>query len=626
MAIQELEMEFDPNTIEDLGIRMYSTLPPVIAELIANSYDADATLVEIFLNDNTQEKTIVISDNGHGMTFDDLNTRFLRIGRKRRTEEGTQKSESGRRFVIGRKGLGKLSFFGIASKAKISTVKDGLENTFIMDIDKILESAGKKYQPEIVGEKSKKTTKEAGTTVELMSMTRKTPFVPQDIALSLSRCFEIFDEEDFDVFLIYNGAKDEQLKVTNELKYENLEKELEWSFPKDEFSFEYEFAKRISGKIISLKQGETVPSDMRGIALFSRKKLVNKHDFYGAVASSTGYSYLTGWLAVDFIEDFSRDVISTNRQSLNWELEETEALSYFLQSTIKKVHGEQRKFRRKAKEDKVKEATGVDFEEWLKTLPTHERKLARKLIDSVMQNEDISEEKAAELAKFIKDSFQFEAFKELAQDIDAADIQQTDRVIELFKEWRIIEAREMYKIAKVRIETIQKFEEHVNFNAKEVPVLHNFLKEFPWILDPRIMNFEDEQTFSKLLKDEFPEDTIEVEERRIDFLCLNFTDSYFIIELKRPHSVVSAKELDQCLVYRTFLVRHLENKFGKNVTCYLIGGRIAASDMAQEKADTYAETNRVYFKSYRSLLEQAKKYHQEFIERYEKLEAAFPNG
>lgn len=620
-----LIMEFDPNTIEDLGIRMYSTLPPVIAELIANSYDADASDVEVFVYDNTENKRIIIKDNGNGMTFEEINTRFLKIGRKRRKEESSQKSDSGKRFVIGRKGLGKLSFFGIAAKAKISTVKNGFRNIFIMDIDKILDSKGRNYQPEIV-EKDIKTGEVAGTSVELFSMTRKTPFSPKDLALSLSRGFEIFDEEDFDVFIIHNDDLKNRNKITNFLKYENLEKELEWNFPRSDFQFNYEFANQITGKIISVKHGETVPSEMRGIALFSRKKLVNKHDFYEAIASSVGYSYLTGWLSIDFIENFSKDVISTNRQSLNWELEETEDLKAFLQEAIKKVHNEQRKHRKLAKEQKVKKATGVDFEEWLNTLPLHERKLARKLIDSVMQNEEISDEKAGELAKFIKDSFQFEAFKELANDIDAADIQQTDRVIELFKEWRIIEAREMYKIAKVRIETIQKFEEHVNSNAKEVPVLHNFLKEFSWILDPRIMNFEDEKTFSKLLKEHFPEDKLSVEERRIDFLCLNFTDTYFIIELKRPHAVISEKELDQCLRYRAFLIRHLENKFGKNVTCYLIGGRIANSDMALEKAATYAETHRVYFKPYRSLLEQAKKYHQEFIDRYEKLNKVFPNA
>lgn len=630
-----LVMEFDPNTIEHLGIQMYSTLPPVIAELVANSYDAEAESVEIFLYDNTGDKKIIIKDTGHGMTFDEINSRFLKIGRNRRVSKESekaetkdfQKSDNNKRYVIGRKGLGKLSFFGIATKAKISTIRNGLKTVFQMDIDEIRKSKDKSYEPEIL-EREIKTTDPSGTSIELLKINRKTPFVPDKLALSLSRSFEIFDETDFKVSIIHNGDSKNKVEITNALKYEKLEKELEWSFPNKDFSFDYEFAEKVTGKIISLKQGETVPAEMRGIALFSRKKLVNKHEFYGAIASSTGYSYLTGWLSVDFIEIFSRDVISTNRQSLNWELDETEELKGFLQQTIVKVHGEQRKYR---KEEKLKEVTvklGFDLEDWLNRIKSsHERKLARKLINSVVENESISTEKGGELIAFIKDSFQFEAFKELARDIDAADIQQTDKLIGLFKEWKIIEAREFYKIAKVRIETIQKFEEHINNNAKEVPVLHNFLKEFPWILDPRIMNFEDEKTFSKLLKENFPNDEIELEEeRRIDFLCLNFTDTYFIIELKRPHSVISAKELDQCLLYRTFLTRRLENKFGKNVVCYLIGGSIANSDMAKEKAEMGAESNRVYFKPYRSLLEQAIKYHQEFIDRYEELNQVFPNG
>ena len=43
-------MRFDPNVITHLGIQMYSTLPPVIAELVSNSYDAESEEVNIFLN------------------------------------------------------------------------------------------------------------------------------------------------------------------------------------------------------------------------------------------------------------------------------------------------------------------------------------------------------------------------------------------------------------------------------------------------------------------------------------------------------------------------------------------------------------------------------------------------
>lgn len=128
MANDELEMKFNPNTISHLGIQMYSTLPPVLAELVSNSYDADAHEVILELNDSDiNNKTISISDDGHGMTFSEINNCFLLIGRNRRgTDLKNQKSRSGKRFVIGKKGIGKLAFFGIAQTITITTVADGL--------------------------------------------------------------------------------------------------------------------------------------------------------------------------------------------------------------------------------------------------------------------------------------------------------------------------------------------------------------------------------------------------------------------------------------------------------------------------------------------------------------------
>ena len=75
---------------------MYSTLPPVISELISNAYDADATEVKIYLNDKDQEKSIIIEDNGHGMSFDEINDKFLLIGRNRRKMINLTKAKVGK--------------------------------------------------------------------------------------------------------------------------------------------------------------------------------------------------------------------------------------------------------------------------------------------------------------------------------------------------------------------------------------------------------------------------------------------------------------------------------------------------------------------------------------------------
>ena len=323
---EELVMQFDPNTIEHLGIQMYSTLPPVIAELIANTYDADAKKAIIYLYDK-DEKEIKIVDDGHGMTFDELNSKFLRIGRNRREDEATQLSP-GQRKVIGKKGIGKLAFFGIATIIEITTVKNGTENCFKMDW-RLIKKAGKEkkeYKPEIIV-RNKETTSSNGTSVRLLDIKRKSAFDPAGIAYSLSKYFTIFDESDFNVEIIHNEQTDNPIIVKNSLKYKNITEEYVWDLPLDKPPIEYEYSNQISGKIISAK--DVVISSMNGIALFSRGKLVNDHSFYDVNTSSNGYSYITGWLNIDFIDDWDKEVISTNRHSLHWEDSDTIRLKDF---------------------------------------------------------------------------------------------------------------------------------------------------------------------------------------------------------------------------------------------------------------------------------------------------------
>ena len=53
------QLKFSPIVIKHLGLSMYSTLPPVLSELITNSYDADADKVTITINQ--QDKSIILT-------------------------------------------------------------------------------------------------------------------------------------------------------------------------------------------------------------------------------------------------------------------------------------------------------------------------------------------------------------------------------------------------------------------------------------------------------------------------------------------------------------------------------------------------------------------------------------
>ncbi|MDZ4840048.1 MAG: ATP-binding protein, partial [Bacteroidota bacterium] len=69
----KLTLRFDPNTIEHLGVSLYSRLPSVLSELVSNSWDADADNILIEFTDDEITKEIVYSDDGIGMDFNELN-------------------------------------------------------------------------------------------------------------------------------------------------------------------------------------------------------------------------------------------------------------------------------------------------------------------------------------------------------------------------------------------------------------------------------------------------------------------------------------------------------------------------------------------------------------------------
>jgi len=614
--IDTLILKFDPNTIEHLGISLYSKLPSVLSELVSNSWDADADNVKINFIDINDTKEITYSDNGEGMTFQELQDKYLVIGRNRRTQT-PQKTIKGRK-VIGKKGLGKLSVFGICDVIEVISVKNGLKNHFSMDLIEIKNSKQQSYPPKII-KKNELTMDESGTILRLKRIRRKSTFELDKIALSLSKKFLIFDE--METMLLLNGIN--QTPVTNDLKFKELNTEFSWNFPDKKFDENYKFWDKVEGSIFTLET-PVKDTEMRGIYLTSRGKIVNTAEFYGARDNDQFHSYVTGYLEVDFIDDFDEDVISTDRLSLNWENEKTKDLQEYLQLLIRKIGGEWRNKRSVAKKDLIKESKNLDISEWQDKLATFEKDLSEKIINPILENPNIDVDESSRIIGNVIDKFDNQTFKEYASKI--ADISKPEDIptlLKLMDDWKAIEAKEIKGLADARIEVIKQFERYLNTNTKEVPTLHNFLKKFSWLLDPRILEFRDEVTYSTLLKENFPDEDLDETNRRIDFLCSNaLGEILYVIEIKRSQYKVDEKAIEQAYKYGTFL----KNKYASNtgfskVVCYVVGGQKHSEDYNfKAKEETYMRSGEVFVKTYRELLEQSKEYHKEFIEAYKKFE------
>ena len=106
-----------------LGEQLIKNDRIALVELIKNSYDADATVVEIdFLDFTTsfasnRDSRIAIVDNGEGMTEDIIRNHWLNPATplKQDAKRGEPRSPGGR-VVQGEKGIGRFAMFKLGSR------------------------------------------------------------------------------------------------------------------------------------------------------------------------------------------------------------------------------------------------------------------------------------------------------------------------------------------------------------------------------------------------------------------------------------------------------------------------------------------------------------------------------
>lgn len=616
---KELKVSFDIHTIDNLGVKLYSTIPPMIAELVSNAWDADAKNVWLYFSDG--EKTIKIVDDGRGMSFDELNDQFLRVGRNRRVDLNTDITESGRK-ILGKKGLGKLSMFGIGKRITVTTVKDSLKNSFVMDYDLIKQCDHNEYKPEILTY-MQPVDEPNGTSILIEQIKKRSPFDAGKIRSSLLSRFRIFSEG----FVVHINDRPEYDICSSEL--EPHQYQFKWSFPADfvdqlqrtndgQLLLSFAISKGITGAIYTTETPLNL--DRRGIVLFSRNKLVQENTPFNNRANDNFFQYMTGSFDVDFVDaDNDVDNCSTDRKSLAWDnydSDELEELRSLLERIVSITQALWRKERKDLKTKRIKEK-GRDIEDWLQQLTSLERPLAKKLVDAILDNDDIDELTATEYVSSIQAMYSFEGFRQFAAKLDGMDQLGSEEAIKLLTDWEEIEAKEYAKISQGRISTIEQFEKYVRENASERDVIQKFLEEFPWLLDPKMSKFEREVTFTKLLKQTFNDNYLPESNRRIDFLCTDSNGTIHVIELKRPNIKLTTKEIQQIAEYVEFLRKQYPQSISA-IKGFLISDNMTFENGAQTIIRGL-ENEGIYVKSYSDLLAQARRYNQKLYETYSEI-------
>ena len=623
------QIDFDIATIKHLGLQMYATLPPVIGELVANAWDANATEVGITIPKTAMDdrSEIVIKDNGIGMTDDDLRRKYLIVGRDRREREHADETPAPhRRPIMGRKGIGKFSAFGIARALEIESASNGTTSRFEMDYDAMLAKAPKRRAefPALppTGEVSQ------GTTITLRRFTK---YRSRRISLpalrrGLARRFAIIgSQHNFQVAINGSPISVEERDIQRLLAKDADGNAYLWQFAEEEIASDTGWT--VSGWIGALDRTTSEADGVdRGISIMARGKLVQEPFLFNAVVGQQyALSYLVGELHAEFV-DAGEDTIGTSRNVLVWDTEANAELMEWGQQQVKRIA---REWAQKRQRDNVRELEDNElYRSFKERADETGNRRALRLADNLVR-QAIGKNPIAgvdELEPIIQQSLDFleyDAFWEIAQEVAQSDVEDVGTLLGLFKEWEVVEAKEMARVTEGRIATIEKLQDLIEKDALEIPTLHNFLREFPWVIDPRWNLVDDEVHYSKLLREKFPDADRPERDRRIDFLCVRESTNLVVVEIKRPAARISREELDQIRDYVFFVREYVgqptdaETTY-QNVVGYLLcGDFVKASAVGQYQA--LLAKDQIYVRRYSDLLDMVKRMHREFIERYEEL-------
>ena len=545
---EPLTLKFVGALVEQLGAQMYPSATSTVAELISNAWDADARHVWVnmpFGESRTPTSEITVVDDGHGMTRDQAQNQYLVAGRKRRLVDGG--NTDGGRLVHGRKGIGKLAAFGTANILDCYTVRDGQTTSFRMEYDVIRKRNPGEDCPLFEDIDLEQLTDPDGNTlahgtrIRLSDLRLKRTISEDQFAKSMSRRFAV-DQTEMEVFI--NGTRLERFNMDVEFRFptaEYMPLNVVITIGDDGWGTE------------TLDNGEEIrwwigftprPLEaeyLRGISILGRKKMLQRPFMFeraGGVSGQIGQEYIVGEVEANWLDrgtDIDEDLIQTNRDQLQVEDDRLDGLMVWGRRRIRWALERRLELRRKKAE---KEIESPDIQDLLTDFTASERRILTEIAGKAAE---IGQPDGAEIRTFMVEVVTAQrdrAVRELIERVQFEDEGFQTTFWGLVREFSLIDARKNLSIIEARLKTIERLDEAIKAGATEVPEIHEIIKKFPWLLDPRWSLMGDEVDPNSLGEPYIP--TVDDETGdQIDFLFAlqpsapADPDELLVVEIKR---------------------------------------------------------------------------------------------
>lgn len=603
----KFKMSIDYNVLNHLGINLYSNIPAVLSEVVANSYDADATEVNILIHNN--EVTII--DDGCGMSESEINEKYLLVGyQKRNPANGVTVTPIYKRRVMGRKGIGKLSLMSIANIIEVHTIKDNVLSAFrinVTDITKLIKSGGNQaYEPQEITPDS---TLSKGTKIVLKEIrNNRTLSKPDKIKTELARRFVVLnktfhikvnneeitfaDRKYFDkvikIFKYGNPAIDINPQISffdDDLKIEERKNIIELNGVKHEVIGWIGYVEKSD----ELKEGNI---SLNKISILTNGKLGQEDILQELHNTSMFTNYIIGEIEANFLDE-DKDLSTSNREGYQKDNEEYDALFNFLREEISHIGIDWNRYK---ENQGVSAAIGVEpkIQTWYDSLEGDEKSYAKKILGKI--NKLITDEtQRKDFTKYGILAFEKMRLRKSLTSIEQFDESTIAALPTIFQGINDLEESMYYQIVKQRMDVIDKFEKITEQDQKE-KVLQEYLYKNLWLLDPsweRPTSSESMEITLKRLFDGEVNLTEEERNARLDIRFKNFAGKTVIVELKRYNRIVKTGEIvEQIKKYKNGIEKILLKQTPGQIPIYeiiVLLGQYVDNDNSKENLDTVTE-------------------------------------
>lgn len=568
---KKLRLDFHGRIIDHLGIQMYQSPVAAVAELIANAWDADAERVEITLPDDINpEAAITIKDNGVGMTFEECQERYLRVGWCRRGEDPAAVTEGKGRRVLGRKGIGKFAGFGISDVITVETISasNGEKTVFEMDInilrgDEYIKEGGEVPVLDYLAPDEERRISH-GTRVILRNLKLKRRLSEDQFSQSMARRFLRRQKMmDFDIRI-----NEKELPDNEEIS------DTEFLFPRDYRDGETPEGLTLDGEwgVETLPNGKEIrwrivftekpvkEKDLLGISVFAGGKIAQSpftFNLSGGLSGQHGLSYLVGQVEADYIDLLKDDLIATERQRINWENDEAFPLEKWGQDRVKQLLQIWQR-RRVEKKENLIYGRDYDFSERLAGYTTSERKTIEEAIKKIAAIPTLTETQFVDLVNGVMTTWEQGRLRKLIEDFVEDEDYSAESLLRVLAEADVLVALNIAEIIKNKIDAIRVLRKKVEEQALENEI-RDYIAERPYLLHQKWETFKKETSIKHILDEAaeeaglIKEDLKDAEEdkgqrRRID-LALRSNNQLLIVEFMRPGKTADYDHLARCQQY-----------------------------------------------------------------------------